>query len=306
MSVNASKGRMGLLLMVAVSLPVLAQQTAQPLPLAEARAQIGALVARPADVTAVIRRLSADDQVLFLADVNAAMEKMPGSAEEKAAAFLNVNRAALKGAAKGNTPALLAEVFATVPPSAMTLLNERFAADLFNRTADASRVYSDAEYTFIATNMMAKIVQRAAGNDDAGVRGAFAALMFVRASNGSPAGLSELLLSQLPDRDVREQAKSDWFPAALASPANYDSMLAYSNTSEQPNVVVALRLAGPQILDAMLSDLTSGAIDPAGRTATPLLDRTVRNFGESQVNYPDPEKLIGFGEEPRMYQWQRN
>jgi hypothetical protein len=306
MKLFSVKTQIVLFLTLAGALTGFARQAVQPLPLAEARAQIGTLISRPAALTGVIRRLTADEQVSFLSDVNAALEKMPGSAEEKAAAFLNINRAALKGAAKGNTAALLAEVFATVPPSAMTLLNERFAADLFNRAADASRAYSDAEYTFIATNMLAKIVARTAGSDDAGVRGAFAALMFVRASNGSPAGLSTTLLAQLSDGGVREQAQSDWFPAALATPANYDSMLAYANAAEQPNVLVALRLAGPQILDAMLADLTAGAVDPAGRTATPLLDRTVKHFGESQVNYPDPEKLIGFGEEPRMYQWQRN
>lgn len=251
-------------------------------------------------------RLSAEDQVSFLADVNAAIKNMPGSVDEKTATYLNVNRAALKGAAKGNTAELLAEVFATVEPAALKVINERFAADLFSRTADPSRSFSDDEFSFIAKTMMEKVIKRTSGTDDAAVRSAFAAMMLVRASNGSPAGLSDTLVAMIPDQSARELAKNEWLPAAFATPSGYDSILAYANVSAEPDVAVAIRLAGPQIMDAMLSDLLAGPVDPAGRTATPLLDRTVGNFGERRVDAFDPERLIGFGEEPRPYQWQRN
>jgi hypothetical protein len=231
---------------------------------------------------------------------------MPGSAETKAATYFAVNRAALKGAAKGNIAALLAEVFATVTPEALTVINERFASDLFSRTANPARPFSDTEYLYIASNAFGQVAQRTKGLDDAAVRNAFAILMFVRASNGSPANLRDALLAQMPEKATRELAAKEWLPAALAAKPDYSPMLAYANAGEQPNVLVAMRVAGPQILAAMLSDLQMGAVDPAGRTSTPLLDRAVRNFGEAQVNYPDPEKLIGFGEEPRMYQWQKH
>ena len=66
--------------------------------LAEARGRIGDAVSNPAVMTSTVRMLSADDQKAFLADCNEAIGKMPGSAETKAAAYLTVNRAALKGA----------------------------------------------------------------------------------------------------------------------------------------------------------------------------------------------------------------
>lgn len=282
------------------------QEPAKTLPLAEARAQIGDVISAPDKMRSVMTRLSAEDQVSFLADVNAAIKNMPGSVDEKTATYLNVNRAALKGASKGNTAELLAEVFATVEPAALKVINERFAADLFSRTADPSRSFSDDEFSFIAKTMMEKVVKRTAGSDDASVRNAFAAMMLVRASNGTPSGLADTLAEMIPDQSARDLAKSEWFPAAFATPAEYGSILAYANVSGEPSVPVVLKIAGPQVMDAMLADLSAGSVDPAGRTATPLLDRAVGNFGEARVNDPDPEKLIGFGEEPRPYQWQRN
>lgn len=302
------KKKIFMLLALSALSPVIvsAQSSARVLPLAEARAQIGDVIADPAKMTSVIRQLSAEDQAPFLSDVNTAISKMPGSVDEKSAVYLNVNRAALRGAAKGKTAELLAEVFATVEPAALKVLNERFAADLFNRGSDPSRTYSDTEFSFIAKSMMEKVVKRTAGSDDASVRNAFAAMMLVRASNGTPSGLADTLAEMIPDQSARDLAKSEWFPAAFATPAEYGSILAYANVSGEPSVPVVLKIAGPQVMDAMLADLSAGSVDPAGRTATPLLDRAVGNFGEARVNDPDPEKLIGFGEEPRPYQWQRN
>ena len=283
----------------------LSAQARAAIPLAEARAKIDTAVSDAKAMTALMKQLSAEDQVSFLGDVNAAVSKMPGAKEERAAAFLNVNSAALRTAAKGNTATLLAEVYATVSPEALTVLNKHFADNLFNRAANPVRAYSDGEFTYIATNMMAKIVKRTSGSDEAAVRNALAALMFVRASNAAPSNLADLLLAQMPDDAARELAKNEWFPAALGEHPDYDSMLAYANAASQPDAQVVLRLAGPQIMDAMLADLSTGAIDPAGRTSTPLLDRKVGNFGDAILNHPDPEKHISFGEEPRPYQWQR-
>ena len=130
--------------------------------LAEARGKIGEAVVNPAVMTSTMKMLPADSQKAFLADCNEAIGKMPGSAETKAAAYLTVNRAALKGAAKGNVLALLAEVFATVPPEALTVINERFAADLFNRAADPSVVYTDSQFTRIAESVMENVTSRTA------------------------------------------------------------------------------------------------------------------------------------------------
>ena len=114
--------------------------------LADARGKIGDVIADPASMTSIMQQLSAEDQTAFLADVNAAIAKMPGSTDEKTQKFLDVDTAALKGAKEGNLPTLVAEVFATVPPNSLTVINERFAADLFNRAADPSKTYTDERY----------------------------------------------------------------------------------------------------------------------------------------------------------------
>ena len=282
-----------------------AQETA--LPLAEARAQIGAVVEDPSSMTGVMRQLAPSDQTAFLADVNAAIAKMPGSNEEKAARFLNVNRAALKGAAKGNLADLVAEVFATVPPEALTIVNERFAADLFNRSADPSRTYTDDEYVNIATNLMAKIESRTAGTDDAAVRNTFAAAMLVRASNGSPADLADKLVATMPEGAERDLAKNEWLPAALAEPADYEPMLAYADAGRQPSPSLALQLSGPQLLDAFLADVASSLLDEDGRETTPFTDQAFGGFTDpvfhaaegSILNTPTGGGEIGSGQPPR-------
>ena len=89
---------------------------------ADARGKIGDIISDPASMTSVMKQLAAADQASFLADVNAAIAKMPGSPEEKTSKYLDVNTAALKGAQKGNLATLVAEVFATVPPESLTAL----------------------------------------------------------------------------------------------------------------------------------------------------------------------------------------
>lgn len=294
-------------LVVAFSLSAFAQAERKTLPLAEARARISEAVLDAKVMASLMKRLSAEDQVSFLAEVNESIAGMPGSGEERAAAFLSVNSAALRNAAKGNTANLLAEVYASVSPEALPLITERFSADLFNRSADPSRSYSDAAFTSIARSMMDKIVKRNTGSDDSAVRNAFAAMLFMRASNGTPKDLDNILIDRIPDASARELAKTEWLPAAMAEKPNYESMLAHANAEEAPDGFVAIKISGVQALDAMLSDLAEDVLDPSGRTATPLLDRAFGHFGEARVmDYPDPVKLKEFGDEPKPYQWQQN
>jgi len=179
--------------LAAIAAAVSAVAVAQDIALAEARAKIGDAVTDPAVMTATMKQLSAADQKAFLAECNQAIDKMPGSNEEKTATYLNANKAALKGAKKGNVSNLLAEVFATVPPEALTVINERFAADLFNRAADPSVTYTDEQFLQISYSVMTNIAARLEGTDNADVRGTFAALMLLRASNASSAELAELM-----------------------------------------------------------------------------------------------------------------
>lgn len=247
--------KMVALTVLALAYGVFAQQGS----LSDARAKIGDAIADPSVMTSVISSLSGSDQKLFLADVNEAIAKMPGSSETKAAQFLDANRAALKGAQKGTLTDLLAEVFATVPLEALTILNENFAADLFNRSANPAVSYTDEQYEKLARDVLTKIAERNAEVDDGAVRTGFAILMFTRASNGSPEGLADKLAEILPE-DSREVAKKEWFPAALAEGENktYDPMLL--DTGLLPNEQVVNRLAHARSLETLLEDLATGKI----------------------------------------------
>ena len=143
-----------LLMVIAMALAGTLVAQDKAMTLADARGKIGDVIADPASITAVMKQLSAADQTAYLAEVNAAISKMPGSTDEKTQKFLDVDTAALKGAKEGNLTALVAEVFATVPPNSLTVINERFAQDLFNRKADPSKTYTDEQYTAISKSVL--------------------------------------------------------------------------------------------------------------------------------------------------------
>jgi len=247
------------------------------LPIAEARAKIGEVISDPAKMTEIMKELSPEDQKTFLADVNAAISKLPGSTEAKTAKYLNTNRAALQGASAGNVANVLAVAFATIPPESLTVVSERFASDLFNRDADPSVKMSNEAFENTAKEVVGKVVQATAGSDDAGVRNTMAVIMFTKASNGSIDGLSDRLVATLPDSNVRELATTEWIPAAMAEGdgKSYDSMLAYADAGKAPNLDIVLNLAGPQVLDAMLTDVSSGLVDGNGYSTTHFLDAAI-------------------------------
>ena len=229
--------------------------------LADARASIGDCIKTPSKMTETMKKLSAEDQKAFLGEVNEAIAAMPGSNESQAATFLNVNRAALKGAGKGNLATLVAEVFATVPPEFLPVISDSFASDLFNRSADPSVTYTDQQYIAIASNTMAKVSERMSDVDNGAARATFAAVMLVKASNSSPDGLVDALVSTLP-ADSQDAARNEWIPAATAAgdSQSYEPLLeAAAATGSAPSSAVVIRIAGPQLLDAMLGDLNSSS-----------------------------------------------
>ncbi len=279
------------------------------LSLAEARGKIGEAVVNPSVMTSLVKQLSAADQKSFLADCNEAVSKMPGSAESKAATYLAVNRAALKGAAKGNLSDMLAEVFATVPPESLTVVNERFAADLFNRAANPAETFTDERFVNIAKSVMTSVTNRMVKTDGAAVRETFAILMLVRASNGTPADLASTLAAYLPE-DARKSAVGEWIPEAMSERRNYDPMLGVvADGGVLPNSAVVLQIAGPQKLEMMLSDLNSGI---AGADA--LNAASFKNVGDVVTTLPVATPDIGLDSgldrrpfkytEPDGYQWQ--
>ena len=222
----------------------LATVTAGAMSLADARGKIDSVIANPKEATAIIKQLSAADQKAFVAALNEAIASLPGSAEERAATALNVNSAAVAGAAKGNTLALIAEVFATAPLDSLTVINESFAKNLLNRASNPARTYTDAQFSAISAKVVEAVVSRVKGAADADVRGGFAALMMTRASNGSPADLAESLASKLGAASA--VAKTEWFPAALASVSDYDPMLSGTHVEIVPDFEVTVMIAASQ------------------------------------------------------------
>ncbi|MGN0855031.1 MAG: hypothetical protein ACI4R9_05885 [Kiritimatiellia bacterium] len=242
-----------------IGMMVFATAVAQGLSLADASGQIDVAIESPATMTALVKQLSAADQVAFLARVNASIDALPGSPEEKAAKYLAANDAALRGAkGGGNIAALLAEVFATVPPEALTVINERFAVDLFSRTADPSKTIPDEVFVKMVQTAMKAIQKRTASVANADVRNTFAILMFLRASKGTPADLCDTLVKEyLTEGKAQALAKGEWIPPAL-NDKDYEPLLGASDAGEMPDAALVLRLAGAQTSLALLSDLAAG------------------------------------------------
>ena len=285
-----------LLMVVALGLASVLMAQDKTLSLANARSKIGDVISDARSAGSVIGQLSAEDQVKFLADVNAAITKMPGSIEEKTAKYLDVNSAALRNAQKGNLTALVAEVFATVPPEALTVINERFAADQFNRAADPAKVYTDDEFTDIAKKLFAKVQERDAKADNSGVRDTFAILMLLRASNGTPANLRETLVNEIKDPEVRKLAQEEWISPALGigQDKTYDPLLGAAGTGKQPDPQVVMALSFADTTTALLGDLTTdGLLKDSARSVTAQFDFLESDTYNGLDRVPRPRRREG-------------
>lgn len=271
---------------------------AQAISLAEARAQIAQCVTNPAKMTEVMKQIPSSDQTAFLAEVNAAIASKPGANEARAAAYLNANKAALLGAEKGNLQAMLAEVYATVPVEVLPVLNERLAEDLFNRNADPSKTYTDEQFVAIVSAATKSIGDRVASADDGAVRATFAICMFNAASGGTPTDLAETLTGTLPE-SMRDTVSKN-LPDALQG--KYDAMLDSADAGDHPSTRVVMRLAGPQVLQALLSKVVEGA---------PLVDSVIADIydgipepSDMEMNVTPPSEPVFPPSEPQGYQGQ--
>lgn len=295
---------------------------AQALTLVEARAKIGDAANDAKVMAETTAALSAADQVTFLAQVNEAISKMPGSEADRTAKFYAANKAALTNAKKGNLSNMLAETYATVSLEALTVINERFATELFNRAAGSGM--TDAQFEQIAKSNMAKIQARTAAGAEAAERNTFAILMFVHAANGSPANLAETLVNDMPNVDGRQMAKTEWIPAALGKdqPKDYAPLLGSAEAEVAP--VVDIQVYGPNVMHLnLLTELTTvnsanaakvgafnspnflydGVLDPIGDTGINRLPRWVGpNDGLHQNEDGTWERDHGSLDEPRGYQ----
>ena len=227
------------------------------MPRSEWHAKVGDCAQDPNMLKETISQLSSADKTAFLAEVNAAIDKMPGSADVKAAKFLAANRAAVACAGAADRADVLAEVYATVPPEALTVINEEFAKNEFARPS----TMTDDEYTNIVAQTMTKITQRTASAESGAVRAGFAGLMFIRAAGGAADATTDAVVSSLPS-DAQGDAKNSWFPSALAENPSYDPILAPAQAGDEPNPQVVLDITPSQQIESMLGDLQTGKTDP--------------------------------------------
>ena len=237
---------------------------------AEWQAKVGECAGNPSAMKATIAQIPASDQAEFVANVNKAIAEKPGSKEAKAADFYAANKAAVSGATDKSS--VLAEVFATVPVEYLTDINERFASELFNRNANPEKPVSDSAFVELSTNTLAVVNQRCeSAEDNAAARQTFAALMFVRASGGSPEGLVDLYASQMTDSQAKESAGA-WISEALGSDgkeASYDSMLAASDAGDEPDHAIVLQMTGPsEVVEALLADLQAPGNESASGSSS--------------------------------------
>jgi len=233
-------------------------------------------------MTDAVKKLSVDEQCKFLAEVNAAISKLPGSDVEKAAKFLAVNKAAYKGASKGTLQTMVAETFATVPVEHLSILAESFSQDIFNRASDPKVSYTDDQFAEIAVDMVKKVAEHTAAVDNCEVRSAMAAVMMVMASNGTSENLINKVVEALPE-DARSPAKEVWLPTALGLDGrtkSFDPMLAAADAGRRPDFEMILIVDNPQHLDALLADIVGKNVDDLGgiETRTPVTDAVISPF----------------------------
>lgn len=300
---------------------------AMAMSLQEAQAQIPGVVANSVKMADIMKQLTEDDQIEFLAMVNKAIAELNGSANEIAALYVSVNEEALKAHGKDNLKALLATTFATVPPEYLTVVNERFAADLFNRNADPTNPVSDENFAKLARETMSTIATRTSDTDEAAVRNTFAILMFERAA-GEPLGrqLRQELVNTIDDPAARELALNEWIPSALGESgrnATYDPLLGASDVDTTvPDPGVLLVIAPSQDIVPLLADMAAKDDDPYMHSISFSMDNmglpedtqdslfyTTRPSGlrgtpwmESRGDKPDYYEYGG--REPRTYPYQ--
>ena len=260
------------------------------LTLEEAVEKISEVISEPEKMGDVMKQLSADDQNAFLVEVNKAIVNMPGSNEAKTAKYLAVEREALLSAKKGNLQSLVATMFSTVTLESLTVLAERYGDDLFNRAADATKTFTDEQFVEIASSTVSEVRKECEALNDAAPRGALAVYLFERSSNGSPVDIEDRLLEvAISDPQVRSVAKNEWLAAAKGTGSDrFSALLGYAEAGRAPNVDVALRIAGPQMMTALLIDLGNCVTDSKGNRIYPI----------TQGEYPSERGLttIGAGE----------
>jgi len=275
---------------VAGALVALAADTGKTfITLKEAGASISKAVSDAETMQKTMSSLSNADQVAFVAQVNKAIAGMSGSAERKTAAYLAAAEAALKAAAKsGNLLPVLAEIFATVPPGSLTVLQERFAAELFNRAGNSSRTYTDAQVLESSKKVMSVIHAATSKVDQTEVRDALAIAMLVNASNGTPKNLAADLISVVAT-DATRGRMTELVMAAIAG--KYAEVVPDDEEQPVPNPIQVLRFRDAQLIDALEGDIND-SLTRKGFFTTPLIEQLF------ELDEMDPTAIDNEGARP--------
>ena len=264
----------------AVSVTAFAQETkaatqSAKSSLASARSKIDQVVEKPELMKDVMETLSAEDQIAFVADVVKAISDLPASDAEKTAKFIDISRAALAGAAEGNAPQVTAEIFATVPPEALTMVSETLAAETYTR-----QNYTVETYTKVAKDVMGEVNERCESTDNGSPRVALAIVMFSTGLNGTEAEqatLTTTLIDTMKHDDAKAAAK-EWIAAAQGKDGekSYEAILAAADAGKRPDPAQVLPLTnGIQFHDSIMADQTGKLTDPVNGLAnskTPIFD----------------------------------
>jgi len=305
------KKMLGLLVLLVAAFAQAATVTtpAPTLSLVEARKGIGEAVTDPGKVRATMKQLSPADQVAYVAALNAAIAKLPGSESERTATYLNVNAAAVMGASKGNLKAVVAEVFATASVESLPVIHSEFATKFFNRAASATVTYTDAQFVKISGEVMKSVNERVGAVDNGDARSGFAALMFLRASNTPTAPDMVDAIVQMMPKEAQEKTKGEWFPAATSSEPDYTDMLAGSSYEGVVDNNIMITIPGPVNHAALFGDLTTTYDSVVAGTITDAIFNPVQNaqapMGDAGKEGITPDIKKGeYIDEPRGYQWQ--
>ena len=159
--------------------------------------------------------LAGGDQAEFIATVNRSLaDRSEPLDEHRIKTLYRINRDAVRGAPATDRKTVLAEVFATLPIACMPLLVERFSKELFSRKAAGFKENDDSFVEFASAALMRISLRCRTADDFPGTRTAYAVIMFLKASEGKPAGLREDFMIYVHS-GTHEIARKEWIPAAL-------------------------------------------------------------------------------------------
>lgn len=239
-------------------------------------ARVGDAAKDASVLKSVMAELQSDKaaQLKLIAEVNAAIAQMPVSPEAQAQYFANAAKVSLESVSKDNVTAATAEIYATVPVEQLPVVNDILSKTCFNRNADATKSYSDAEFTQKAQQIMDAVSARVAKDDVSytSERDALAIDMLAKASGGTPAGLANDLADRYVPESDREDAKTAWLPEAAKGEYTSINAAAHVDEASEPDLSrVTIHTTGAGETGAsLLASIGMGETPVEGVFATPL------------------------------------